>query len=132
MGRGRGPATSIAWGVVLLLCVAWGVGLLLSAASGCAGSKGPSPSSAASAGLIEVPEHFLVGDLNSNAMREPAAHEGCHSPMVDPRDGTRITLIRSSEGMGDYEVAEGRYGVTKGHLLRLDCSNGRVMGVVKR
>jgi len=107
--------------------------MLVFALAGCAGSKGKAAQpSATPPGIIQVPEHFLVGDPNSASTREPAAGEGCHSPMVDPSDGTRITLVRSSNGLGDYEVLEGRYGVGKGQLLRLDCANGRVMGVVKR
>lgn len=107
--------------------------VLLGAIASCAhGSKTQAPPNAAPTGLVQVPDHFLVGDPTSAETREPKPGEGCHSPMVDPKDGTKLTLVRSSNGMGDYEVPEGRYGVAKGQLLRLDCSNGRPMGVVKR
>ncbi len=106
---------------------------MLAIASGCAsGSKSQAPPSATPAGLVQVPDHFLVGEIDSAATREPKPGEGCRNPMVDPHDGTKLTLVRSSNGMGDYEVPEGRYGVGKGQLLRLDCANGRPMGMVKR
>ena len=56
----------------------------------------------------------------------------CKSPMLDPRDDSEITFIRSSGSTGDYEVAEGKYGVGKRELLRLDCQTGKVLGVVKK
>jgi hypothetical protein len=51
--------------------------------------------------------------------------------MIDPRDHTRLTLIRSAGGVGDYEAPPGRYGVQEGELLRLECATGRVIGIVK-
>jgi hypothetical protein len=106
---------------------------LLGATSGCASSsKSQAPPNATPAGLVQVPDHFLVGEIDGTATREPKPGEGCHNRMVDPKDGTKLTLVRSSNGMGDYEALEGRYGVGKGQLLRLDCANGRPMGVVKR
>jgi hypothetical protein len=103
-------------------------GSRLLGATWCApGSKSQAPPSATPAGLVQVPDHFLVGEIDGAATREPKPGEGCHNPMVDPKDGTRLTLVRSSSGMGDYEAPEGRYGVGKGQLLRLDCANGRPM-----
>jgi len=56
----------------------------------------------------------------------------CKSPMIDDRDGTKIIMVSAEDGMGNYSVPEGRYGVGKGELLRLDCSTGKVLGIVKK
>jgi len=80
----------------------------------------------------DTPDHFVVGIPNGSATSEPKPGEGCRNPMADPRDGTRLQLIRSAEGQGDYEVPPGRYGVSEDELLRLECSTGRVVGIVKR
>lgn len=59
---------------------------------------------------------------------------GCRSPLIDPRDQSRIRLVRSgSTGTthrGDYEVPAGKYGVATGELLRIDCGTGQAIGVV--
>lgn len=79
----------------------------------------------------DVPEYFLVGTHAGPAVSEPEPGSGCRNPMVDPRDGTRLLLVRSAEGRGDYEVPAGRYGVGKQELLRLECETGRVLGIVR-
>jgi|SRR5690606_34080680 len=60
---------------------------------------------------------------------------GCSNPLVDPRDQTRVRLVRSgSVGavyQGDYDVTGGSYGVGPGELLRIDCSTGQVLGIVR-
>lgn len=56
----------------------------------------------------------------------------CVSPLIDPRDGTEITFVRSTAGMADYEVPVGKYGVQKGELLRANCRNGEVIGIVRK
>jgi len=56
----------------------------------------------------DTPDHFVVGMPNGSANSEPTPGEGCRNPMVDPRDGTRLLLVRSAEGYGDYEVPSGR------------------------
>jgi hypothetical protein len=83
-------------------------------------------------GAEDVPDHFLVGSFSSTATEEPSAGTGCHSPMIDPRNGGKLLLVRSAGGRGDYEVGEGGYGLREGELLRLDCGTGRVMGIVRR
>ncbi|MBK8502664.1 MAG: hypothetical protein IPL46_10835 [Saprospiraceae bacterium] len=80
----------------------------------------------------EVPDHFMVGRTNGFSMTAPEADGDCRSPMIDPRDSTKITLFRSFEGRGDYEVPKDMYGVEKGHILRLDCVTGRVIGIFKK
>ncbi len=62
----------------------------------------------------------------------PKAGEGCRNPIVDPRNDTRLTLIRSADGLGDYEPVTLRYGVSEGELLRVDCASGRAVGIVER
>jgi hypothetical protein len=62
---------------------------------------------------------------------------GCRAHLVDPRDGTRLTLIRStSRGpdvyWGDYAVTPpARYGIGAGRLLRIECTTGHPLGAVR-
>ncbi|MUP45592.1 hypothetical protein E0K83_07505 [Gramella sp. BOM4] len=56
----------------------------------------------------------------------------CKSPLVDPRDGTKIILVESIKGMGDYQVPKGKYGVSVDELLRVNCETGEVIGVVTK
>jgi hypothetical protein len=60
------------------------------------------------------------------------AGKGCRSPMIDPRNGTVITFLRSTIAVGDYDVPSGRYGVGPGELIRIECNTGRVVGIVRR
>jgi len=60
------------------------------------------------------------------------ASDACRNPMVDPRDGAELRLVRSSGGRGDYEVPPGRYGAGEEFLLRLECGSGRPIGLVPR
>lgn len=55
----------------------------------------------------------------------------CKSPMIDSEDGTEIIMVTSTRGEGNYRVPQGKYGVQKGELLRLNCSTGKVLGIVK-
>jgi len=61
--------------------------------------------------------------------------EACRSPLIDPRDQTRLRLIRSApmggSHRGDYEVTGGRYGVGENELLRIDCTTGEPLGIVR-
>ncbi len=54
----------------------------------------------------------------------------CKNPMIDSRNGTKIILLSAQNGLGKYEVPNGSYGVKKGEALLLDCSNGKVKGIV--
>ena len=75
----------------------------------------------------DAPEAFVTTDQAAPA---PGI---CPSPLVDPRSGDQLTLVRSAGGRGDYEVpAAGRYGVGANELLRADCATGRPAGVVRR
>ena len=80
---------------------------------------------------MDAPTHFLVRAPDGRAT-EPIAGEGCRNPMIDPRDGAYLILIRSASGHGDYQVPVARYGVRKGELLRIECGTGLVVGIVKR
>jgi len=97
--------------------------------SGCATSHHAWHGNPAMQPAIDVPTHFLVPGRGGK-MEEPAPGQ-CRNPMIDPRDGTRITLQQSSEGRGLYRVPAGRYGVRPGELLVVECGTGRVIGVVK-
>jgi len=55
----------------------------------------------------------------------------CKSPMIDPRDGTQLLMVSASGGMANYKIVTGKYGLKKGELLRIDCSTGVVVGIVK-
>jgi hypothetical protein len=76
---------------------------------------------------VDVPERFELPEAAHSA-----AEPMCWSPVTDPRDGTRLVLVRSAVRRGDYEVPAGRYGVAKGELLRLRCATGEVIGIVPR
>jgi len=80
----------------------------------------------------DAPSRFMVGEINEETTRAANPGEGCRSPMVDPRDGTRLQLVRSSRDQGDYSVPNGKYGANEGELLRLNCESGEVIGFVVR
>ena len=94
--------------------------------SACA--SGSWPSGANSSILSDTPDYFLVVDPTTGAMSEPVG-PACRNPMADPRDGTRLTLVRSNAGFGDYQlVGQRRYGLEGNQLLRINCSDGRPVG----
>lgn len=83
----------------------------------------------------DLPEQFVI---DTSVIPVPLSPEaGCVTRLLDPRDGTRLTLVRSTrrtaspEFLGDYAVdPAGRYGGTTESLLRVDCMTGRAMGIV--
>jgi hypothetical protein len=83
-----------------------------------------------------LPDHFMVAGSGVARKEEPKAGEGCRSPMVDPRNGTALNLMRSKNGVGDYQVLgnqyelDSLYGVDPRHLLRIDCATGKALGIV--
>lgn len=81
---------------------------------------------------LNTPDYFMVGFHENEEMREPKANEGCRSPMVDPRDGFKVYLVRSSESIGDYSVSGKEYGVGNDELLRIACNTGKAIGIVQR
>ncbi|HSK20811.1 MAG TPA: hypothetical protein VK912_16780 [Longimicrobiales bacterium] len=76
----------------------------------------------------DAPAQFVTEDGG------PPPEDSCTSPLIDPRDQTRLRLVRSgavgATQQGDYEVTGGRYGVRPGELLRIDCSTGQALGIV--
>lgn len=73
---------------------------------------------------IDVPDNFVA---------KPGVEfeeKSCKSPLIDPRDDIEIILVESLEGMGDYRVPSGKYGVEANELLRIDCKTGKVIGIV--
>lgn len=104
------------------------LGWLVVSAIGCA-TGGSSGSGSGDRAPSETPDQFQV--LDGGTPRPARAGEGCRNPMVDPRDQTRLELIRSDKGFGDYKVPPGRYGVRAGFLLRLDCANGAAVAIVR-
>lgn len=85
----------------------------------------------------DLPDHFMVSVSGLSQMEEPKAGEGCRNPMVDPRNGTVLNLMRSKDGAGDYQVLgeqyslASRYGVDSRHYLRVDCATGKGLGIVE-
>lgn len=59
-------------------------------------------------------------------------NSSCKSPLTDPYNSIKIVLVRSNSDFGDYEVPMGKYGIAGNELLRIKCSTGEVVGVVKR
>ena len=98
--------------------------LILAFVTGCASSSSVKPA-------IDAPTHFLARAPDGRTV-EPVGGEDCQNPMIDPRDGAALILIRSSGGHGDYQAPVARYGVRRGELLRIECGTGRVVGIVRR
>ena len=111
------------------IVVIWAAALVAGLAA-CAGKQLGSPAGPPMRAAVDVPDHFLTATAAGTA--EPRRGEGCRNPIVDPRNETRLTLIRSADGRGDYEPSPLRYGVNKGELLRVDCASGHALGIVPR
>ena len=62
---------------------------------------------------------------------EPSG-ELCDSPLIDTKDGSMLILMRHSNGLGDYQVQQGKYGLRSGELLRIDCKTKDIIGIVSR
>ncbi|HEU4698917.1 MAG TPA: hypothetical protein VFS40_07050 [Gemmatimonadales bacterium] len=101
----------------------------------CGGASFPSDSAAVAPS--DVPAAFV----RDTAAAPPAGADTavvtgpplCHTPMIDPRDGTRLRLVESLAGRGDYLVPmPNRYGAGPEQFLRLECASGRVIGLVPR
>ena len=79
---------------------------------------------------VDLPDHFLISTDAGTV--EPTDDGSCHSPLVDPRTGTNLTMVRSANGMGDYSVPAGQYGLRENELLRITCATGVAVGIVRR
>jgi hypothetical protein len=82
------------------------------------------PTEANSSVISDIPDHFLVVETATGTNSEPSGTT-CRNPMVDPRDGTRLTLIRSNGGFGDYQPDTQRYGLAGNQLFRINSMAGR-------
>lgn len=89
------------------------------------------PEGEAARAAADTPVRFVSEDLPPGAaLSDTLPGSGCRSPLVDPRDGTRIRMVNAQRRVGDYEGVVGRYGVASGELLRIECNTGRVVGIV--
>jgi hypothetical protein len=121
-GQSQSALGAIAMGKVSVL-----VGMCL-LAGGCASVGSPALRGAAT----DAPERFLLLDAATGQASPIPADATCESPLVDPRDGTKLTMERASGGMGDYSATNGKYGLAEDELLRVDCSTGVATGRVSR
>ena len=99
-------------------------GMILAVGACATGGRSSFPADGAARPAVDAPTAFTFS--------VPASGDACRSPAVDPRDGARLVLVRSSGGRGDYDVPAGRYGVGSREYLRLECVTGGVIGVVPR
>ena len=90
--------------------------------TGCGVSQNPYTSAVRPA--RDAPDQF-------NPAPSMVLDDSCKSPMIDPRDGTELIMVSSQNGVGLYQVAEMKYGLSKGECLKLNCSTGKVLGIVK-
>jgi hypothetical protein len=74
-----------------------------------------------------VPTRFVPADSTKSL---PAS--GCLSPLKDPQSGTTIIMVRADNGVGDYLAPSGAFHIPDGKVLRLECSTGEVLGLVRR
>ena len=103
------------------------------ALAGCATGRGAFPPESAVRPAQQLPDRFVVeGAAGEPTTSSTPGSRACRSPLVDARDGTRLRLVRSQEGRGDYEVSGERYGLGTGDLLRIDCTTNSAVGIVPR
>jgi hypothetical protein len=56
----------------------------------------------------------------------------CLAALLDMQDKSTIQLVRTlHNGLGDYRVTAGKYGVGDHELLRVDCTTAHPIGIVK-
>jgi hypothetical protein len=119
MNSGRSRARQLA---SLFACAA--VASLLLA--GCATDRSQVIDRSIDRPAINCPERFVLSG------GKPLSGAAAQSPLVDPRDGTPLKLVRSEPGFGDYSVPIGKYSVGTQELLRVESNSGRPLGVVKK
>ena len=117
----------------------WTLSVGLWATAACATGRGAFPPESAVRPARDLPDRFVLtsGPAPADSAQptlQPIATgaAACQNPLIDPRDGGRLRLIRSQGGRGDYEVPAGRYGLAGDELLRIDCATLRAMGRVPR
>jgi hypothetical protein len=104
--------------------------LLIGSFTGCAAKQSNPTTESQVRSAVDVPDHFLTD--TATGATEPGPGEGCHNPLIDPRNGARLMLIRSADGRGDYDIQPPRYGLKADELLQVECASGRAVGIVKR
>ncbi|HTR20696.1 MAG TPA: hypothetical protein VMH88_07570 [Gemmatimonadales bacterium] len=111
-----------------------GIVVAISIAAACSSSWYGSVSNdwdARGRGAYDLPIRFVT-----DTTVFPAGSSGCPVTWFDPRDHHALRLTQSGRDdtggyRGDYLVTPtGRYGVRAGELLRVDCANGRAVGIV--
>jgi hypothetical protein len=78
---------------------------------------------------LDVPRQFMVE--SGGALVAPATPGASPGTLIDPRNGRKLMLLRSANGIGDYLAPAGTYGLQAGELLRIDF-RGQPMGIVRR
>jgi|GEM_PF-5107483 len=78
----------------------------------------------------DTPAAFLVLDSATGESRPVNPDTTCESPLVDPRSGRKLMMVRSENGLGDYQPDEPTYGLATTELLRVNCSTGVSLGRV--
>ncbi len=74
-----------------------------------------------------TPGTFVLADGSPNLTTD------CPTPLQDPQDKGAIQLVRVlRNGLADYSVPAGKYGVSDNELLRVDCTTGRTIGIARR
>lgn len=80
----------------------------------------------------DTPVRFRLDPSVGEQTGDTIPGTGCRSPLIDPRSGVRITMVRSTMPYADYAVPDGRYEVGPDELLRVHCRTGETAGVVRR
>jgi len=110
--------------VLILALASWGLG--------CATTSDFAPGQRL-APALDAPARFEPQQAELRlAQGDTLAGRGCVSPLVDPRDGTVLRMIRSAETLGDYEAPAGRYGAGTEYLVRVVCNTGAPAGLAPR
>ena len=116
-----------------VLAVSTTAAILLLVACSAGASGGNFPATVLPTMPKGAPTHFVPADsTKSMAHADTTVAAPCQSPLKDPQGGVTIILIRSENGVGDYLAPSGSYGIPDGQLLRLECSSGEVLGLVRR
>lgn len=79
--------------------------------------------------VLRTPESDLTVGLPPGIEPQDNA---CQSPLIDVETGAQLILMRSANGLGDYQVQERSYGLEQGELLRIECRTRVIIGVVRR
>lgn len=79
--------------------------------------------------VIRTPESDLTVGLPPGVAPQD---DVCQSPLIDMETGSQLVLMRSANGLGDYQVQDRSYGLEQGELLRIDCRTKLIIGVVRR